>query len=124
MRIDGMASLTIRPNGGGIAANHAFDVTPAQGVTGWPVLFPKRGRGGERSGATVGQQPPPQRPAQQAWPVFRVLGVKPLVGQFTDLPVTEKTVAVDGGIESNPLFTQPFEIGKRSLAVDVFHRPQ
>lgn len=123
MRIDGMAYLTIRPDGGGIAAIHASGVTPARRLTEWPGLLPKRGRGEEGSGTAVGQQPPPQRPAKQARPVFRILGVKPLVGQFSDLPVTEKTLAVDGGIESNTLFPQPFEIGKRSLAVDVFHRP-
>ena len=76
------------------------------------------------SGAAVRQQPPQQRPAQLPRSVFGILGIKPLIGQFTDLPVTEETVAVDGGIEANPLFSQPFEIGKRSLAVDVFHRPQ
>ena len=42
MRIDGTAYLTIRPDGGGIAALYAFYVTPAHCVTGLPALFPKR----------------------------------------------------------------------------------
>ncbi|WP_256379249.1 MULTISPECIES: hypothetical protein [unclassified Azospirillum] len=43
MRIDGTAYHTIRPDGGGIAALYAFDVTPARRVTGRPEPIPKRG---------------------------------------------------------------------------------
>jgi hypothetical protein len=67
---------------------------------------------------------PKKAPPQRAGAVVAVLTGQPLVGQFADLPTAQETLAVDGGVKANAVFSQPFKIFQRPLAVDVFHVPR